>query len=160
MCVIRPRVRHVVFVVYLCVIVFFFFFQAEDGIRDTSVTGVQTCALPISQRVERALAMLRDALVAVRARAGNAASADVLRGITTTQLHALIAVVEEGAFARAARRAGRARAAVHRAARQLERSLGTDLFEVTSFGVLPTREAARLALRSGLAFAELGQAQA
>src|SRR5207237_2901907 len=28
--------------------VFFFFFQAEDGIRDSSVTGVQTCALPIS----------------------------------------------------------------------------------------------------------------
>src|SRR5437879_97679 len=27
-----------------------FFFQAEDGIRDTSVTGVQTCALPISPR--------------------------------------------------------------------------------------------------------------
>src|SRR5882762_10732195 len=29
---------------------FFFFFQAEDGIRDSSVTGVQTCALPISKR--------------------------------------------------------------------------------------------------------------
>ena len=28
--------------------VVFFFFQAEDGIRDWSVTGVQTCALPIS----------------------------------------------------------------------------------------------------------------
>src|SRR5687768_17789956 len=27
---------------------FFFFFQAEDGIRDVAVTGVQTCALPIS----------------------------------------------------------------------------------------------------------------
>src|SRR2546425_11617029 len=27
---------------------FFFFFQAEDGIRDKLVTGVQTCALPIS----------------------------------------------------------------------------------------------------------------
>src|SRR5436189_606603 len=27
----------------------FFFFQAEDGIRDTSVTGVQTCALPIER---------------------------------------------------------------------------------------------------------------
>src|SRR2546429_4479340 len=26
---------------------FFFFFQAEDGIRDVAVTGVQTCALPI-----------------------------------------------------------------------------------------------------------------
>src|SRR5437868_14988168 len=29
---------------FLC---FFFFFQAEDGIRDRNVTGVQTCALPI-----------------------------------------------------------------------------------------------------------------
>src|SRR5207253_7629820 len=29
---------------------FFFFFQAEDGIRDGHVTGVQTCALPISSR--------------------------------------------------------------------------------------------------------------
>src|SRR5256886_13014039 len=28
---------------------FFFFFQAEDGIRDWTVTGVQTCALPICQ---------------------------------------------------------------------------------------------------------------
>src|SRR2546426_4519952 len=28
---------------------FFFFFQAEDGIRDYKVTGVQTCALPICQ---------------------------------------------------------------------------------------------------------------
>src|SRR2546425_5095090 len=28
-------------------LVFFFFFQAEDGIRDKLVTGVQTCALPI-----------------------------------------------------------------------------------------------------------------
>src|SRR2546426_7207212 len=29
----------------------FFFFQAEDGIRDYKVTGVQTCALPISLRL-------------------------------------------------------------------------------------------------------------
>src|SRR2546422_4741291 len=27
--------------------IYFFFFQAEDGIRDVAVTGVQTCALPI-----------------------------------------------------------------------------------------------------------------
>src|SRR3989440_969451 len=31
---------------FVCVL-FFFFFQAEDGIRDLIVTGVQTCALPI-----------------------------------------------------------------------------------------------------------------
>src|SRR6478736_8456619 len=29
---------------------FFFFFQAEDGVRDLTVTGVQTCALPIGTR--------------------------------------------------------------------------------------------------------------
>src|SRR3989442_7561832 len=44
--------------------IYFFFFQAEDGIRDADVTGVQTCALPIylrsqhgySRRVLRELA--------------------------------------------------------------------------------------------------------
>src|SRR6266403_2491107 len=30
-------------------VLLFFFFQAEDGIRDLYVTGVQTCALPISE---------------------------------------------------------------------------------------------------------------
>src|SRR5438034_1652648 len=34
--------------VYYVVVFVFFFFQAEDGIRDHCVTGVQTCALPIS----------------------------------------------------------------------------------------------------------------
>src|SRR2546429_3007313 len=34
--------------VVVIVICLFFFFQAEDGIRDVAVTGVQTCALPIS----------------------------------------------------------------------------------------------------------------
>ena len=49
----------VLFLLYVCsllrrvVDVFvFFFFQAEDGIRDTSVTGVQTCALPIWEPLE------------------------------------------------------------------------------------------------------------
>jgi DNA-binding transcriptional LysR family regulator len=113
-----------------------------------------------ARRVERALQMLREALLALRVRPGGAAAADALSGITSTQLHALIAVVEEGAFARAARRTGRARAAVHRAARQLERSVGIELFEVTSFGVRPTREAEKLALRARLAFAEIAQARA
>src|SRR2546425_9162439 len=37
------------FIIIVCFF-FFFFFQAEDGIRDKLVTGVQTCALPISMR--------------------------------------------------------------------------------------------------------------
>src|SRR3989475_4181325 len=39
--------------------VFFFFFQAEDGIRDLTVTGVQTCALPISPAAPAAQAQAR-----------------------------------------------------------------------------------------------------
>src|SRR5947209_16744668 len=37
---------------------FFFFFQAEDGIRDIGVTGVQTCALPICVQVESRLLLV------------------------------------------------------------------------------------------------------
>src|SRR2546430_11910894 len=40
--------------------VFFFFFQAEDGIRDLTVTGVQTCALPISHRASFPTATMAD----------------------------------------------------------------------------------------------------
>src|SRR3712207_7147059 len=36
-----------IYIIVFCF--FFFFFQAEDGIRDIGVTGVQTCALPISE---------------------------------------------------------------------------------------------------------------
>src|SRR5258707_9882465 len=35
-------------ITFICYCYLFFFFQAEDGIRDIGVTGVQTCALPIS----------------------------------------------------------------------------------------------------------------
>src|SRR5205085_9508795 len=34
-------------ITFFLIFYFFFFFQAEDGIRDLTVTGVQTCALPI-----------------------------------------------------------------------------------------------------------------
>src|SRR2546430_9037305 len=39
---------------------FFFFFQAEDGIRDLTVTGVQTCALPICGTIHLAFEALLD----------------------------------------------------------------------------------------------------
>src|SRR5690606_40750802 len=38
---------YVLYCLYVSIWYFFFFFQAEDGIRDFHVTGVQTCALPI-----------------------------------------------------------------------------------------------------------------
>src|SRR5438034_9656029 len=57
-----------------------FFFQAEDGIRDHCVTGVQTCALPISRaRWHAAAGQGRDAVRpgARASRAGRAARADL-----------------------------------------------------------------------------------
>src|SRR6266568_2012267 len=42
-------------------LVFFFFFQAEDGIRDGTVTGVQTCALPIYRHQPGSQGRLADA---------------------------------------------------------------------------------------------------
>src|SRR5207245_3072844 len=46
---IQCRTPHVIFS-FSCYYSYFFFFQAEDGIRDATVTGVQTCALPISSK--------------------------------------------------------------------------------------------------------------
>src|SRR5437667_5419652 len=45
-CPLRLLVVHCLLSLMICSV--FFFFQAEDGIRDRDVTGVQTCALPIS----------------------------------------------------------------------------------------------------------------
>src|SRR3989475_4278855 len=52
--VLRDSLKFVV--VYMYIVLFiFFFFQAEDGIRDLTVTGVQTCALPISTNTVKIL---------------------------------------------------------------------------------------------------------
>src|SRR3989475_4229079 len=60
-------------------LVSFFFFQAEDGIRDLTVTGVQTCALPILSQGrldhQRALRQARNDAVALRKVRGHGAGA-------------------------------------------------------------------------------------
>src|SRR5436189_4603277 len=60
-----PTLLFLVFSLDYFILFFFFFFQAEDGIRDTSVTGVQTCALPILLDERAALVEQHDAVVAV-----------------------------------------------------------------------------------------------
>src|SRR2546427_6782366 len=42
------RLKDVRAIIGMCLV--FFFFQAEDGIRDLTVTGVQTCALPVAKQ--------------------------------------------------------------------------------------------------------------
>src|SRR5258706_8580898 len=60
----NPILNNRVFsVVWYCEMIrcVFFFFQAEDGIRDWSVTGVQTCALPILLSLALAIALTASA---------------------------------------------------------------------------------------------------
>src|SRR6266496_1405357 len=61
------------FIYDLFVIIFFFFFQAEDGIRDLYVTGVQTCALPILD----GMTFVDEATVYVKAGRGGNGSASM-----------------------------------------------------------------------------------
>jgi DNA-binding transcriptional LysR family regulator len=110
-------------------------------------------------RVDRALAQMRSGLEEAL-RGARPPGTDPLRAITVAQLDSLLAVVEQGSFGRAARAKRVATSTLHRAVRQLEAIVGGPLFETTSYGVRPTREAERLARRVQLAAAELAQGQA
>src|SRR5207248_4740543 len=57
---------------------FFFFFQAEDGIRDRTVTGVQTCALPIWRAQELASPLVARMLSFIEERYAEPLTLDVL----------------------------------------------------------------------------------
>lgn len=132
------------------------FDRTNAGVSPTEAGGL------LAERVERAFAHLRDAIVELARGSSKEISAQrrAERAMTTAQLNALIAVVEQGSFSQAARALGIAQPTVHRAARELEALLGLPLFERTSFGVRPTREALRLARGAKLAFTELAQARA
>src|SRR5688572_16948306 len=102
---------------------FFFFFQAEDGIRDLTVTGVQTCALPICRwcaaRRRNILARRRDEWRTWSGRAvvllGRAAVRE-RGGIVAVRIHFHVIGLEGGTrlrWARAAPTTGRASAFVH-----------------------------------------------
>src|SRR2546430_3142192 len=56
-CKVSPRL----YTSKICQYINFFFFQAEDGIRDLTVTGVQTCALPICSIVATLYTVNQDA---------------------------------------------------------------------------------------------------
>jgi len=110
-------------------------------------------------RIERSMGQLREAIAATTRNAGTE-RLDVERLVRSRQLDALGAVVEHGNFSIAARARQMSQPSIHRSARELERLLGVQLFEKTSFGITPTREAAELARRARLAFAEIEQARA
>jgi LysR family transcriptional regulator of gallate degradation len=113
-----------------------------------------------STRVSSALERVEAALTAAAPQAQTRAGGSVTHRITSRQLQALVAAVGAGGFGPAARLVGMTRATIQRAARELEQRIGVPLFEATSHGLRPTREALRLGLQVQLAIAELAQARA
>lgn len=107
-------------------------------------------------RTERALQKLRsiDDELTLRAVRG---PEPLHRQMTSTQLRALVAVVENGGFSLAARKLGVSQPSVHRAARELEKLCGRPLFHRTGSGVEATPAAQQLARYASLAFAEIRQ---
>lgn len=79
------------------------------------------------------------------------------RRATSTQLRALVAVVESGGFSLAARELGRSQPSVYRAAKDLERLCGRELFRRTANAVEATPLARLMARSASLAFAEIRQ---
>src|SRR5690606_40155254 len=69
---------------------FFFVFQAEDGIRDFHVTGVQTCALPIYRTVGSLMTMRED-LVFINIKDDH----NTIRQTVSEELHRIYPVYEQ-----------------------------------------------------------------
>ncbi len=129
------------------------FVRTSRGVTATAAGTI------VATRLTRALEQLQIGIEEAL-RGAKPTLSDPLRALTSAQVDALLATVEHGGFGRAARASGVARTTMHRAARQLERALGVPLFETTSHGVRPTREAERLARRVQLAATEWLQAAA
>lgn len=108
-------------------------------------------------RVERAFDWLRQVPQGLSGRRGARVGQDWYRAVTSTQLRALVAVVQQGSFSLAARQLGLSQPSVHRAARDLELVLALPLFTAAAQGVEPTREARHVARHVSLAFYEIRQ---
>lgn len=130
-------------------------FRREGSTVTPTVEGRAAC-----ERIERALHLLDRAVTEARRTARVRAGGAPLHGLTAAQLQALEQVVRHGGFATAARAVSHSRAGLNRSTHALQRVLGVPLFEQTSFGRVPTREAQELAQTVGLARSELAQARA
>src|SRR2546430_6556332 len=118
-------------------VVSLFFFQAEDGIRDLTVTGVQTCALPISieQRygVSRASADRLERVTALRA----APPAIARQAAVVAVAHGRLALWSSGAALRLPLEDGGGEEACRRAMRRV---FGNVEGEVRLLGVVPAAD--------------------
>lgn len=130
-------------------------FNSQLLLRGSSGAAATEAGRVLALRIARAFTHLENGVAEATRAAARRATLSLL---TNTHLRALKAVSRHGSFASAARAEALCLSAVNRAARELERVVGAQLFERTSFGVRVTRAGENLARRAGLFFSEIAQA--
>jgi len=136
------------------------FFDTALLVRNSTGVTLTAAGELCQSRIERAFMQLQEGIGDLTRTFTNVKRARLLRSLSTSQVDALLAVVDHRSFSAAARARRVSQPTIHRAAHELERLIGVSLFEKTSYGVVPTRDAERFAIKARLAFAEISQAHA
>jgi LysR family transcriptional regulator, regulator for genes of the gallate degradation pathway len=129
--------------------------QVGAGLLERGASGSYLNPLGVifHRRTERLFAQIEEALIELGVPAGNAAV--MASRITRSQVRSLIAIVENGSFAQAARALDVSPATLSRAARDLESDLRRPLYQRTASGIAATPAGARFARKLKLATREI-----
>ncbi len=123
--------------------------------RRASGTYLNDLGVLFHRRTQRLFAQFESALSELGIPAGPVPVSAMAVRISRSQLRSLIAVVEHGSFAQAARALGVSQTSLQRAARDLERTLRTSLYAQTAAGIVATPQAAEFARKIKLALREI-----
>lgn len=107
------------------------------------------------RRVQRFFVQIEEALVELGVPNGSAQAARIASRITWSQIRSLVSIVENGSFAHAAGALGVSQTSLHRAARELERTLRTALYVQTASGIMAAPAAVQFARKLKLALREV-----
>lgn len=113
-----------------------------------------------AERVHKAMQLIVDGIKDALQLSGVSSvskAEQLLTLLTTSQLRSLVAVCAAGNFSLAGRNLGIAQSSLHRSARDLESSLGINLFEKVSTGISPSKSAIALTQAVKLGFSEITQ---
>lgn len=123
--------------------------------RRASGTYLNEVGIVFHRRTQRLFAQFEQALVELGVPAGPVPVSGMAGRISKSQVRSLIAIVENGSFAQAARALGVSQTSLQRAARDLERTLRTPLYAQTAAGIVATPAAVEFARKVKLALREI-----
>jgi LysR family transcriptional regulator of gallate degradation len=123
--------------------------------RRASGTYLNEVGVIFHRRTRRLFSQFEQALIELGVPAGPVPVSGIAGRISKSQVRSLIAIVENGSFAQAARALSISQTSLQRAARDLERALRTPLYTQTAVGIVATPAAAEFARKLKLALREV-----